>query len=110
MPEFEKILGENKQSILIGSQRGAVDVLVTNEIVSKKHVKLELVGIKGELALSVIDTSTNGTFLNGKRLEAKKKRFRIRSGDTLQLMDPSIDEEYGWKVDFGNTVAFFSRN
>lgn len=109
LPEYEKVLGENKQTVLIGSQRGVVDVLCTNEAVSKKHTSLALVGVHGELALSIMDTSTNGTYVNGKRLEAKKKRYRIRSGDLLQLVDPSIDAELGWKVDFGNTVAFFSR-
>jgi len=109
IPEYEKILGENKQSVLIGSLRGMVDVLVTEEVVSKKHVTLSLVGVHNELALCIVDTSTNGTYINGKRIE-KKKRFRLRSGDKLQLMDPSIDDEIGWKVDFGNTVAFFSRH
>merc|ERR1739841_209230 len=108
-PEFEKILGEQKQSVLIGAQRGVVDVLVSGEAVSKKHTMLELVGINGELALCIIDKSTNGTYINGKRIGVKNKRFRIRSGDKLQLMDPGIDEEFGWKVDIGNTVAFFSR-
>lgn len=109
MPEYEKILGEHKQIVRIGSQRGSVDVCVIDDAVSKRHTEIELVGIKGELALSIVDYSTNGTYINGKRLQAKKKRFRIRSGDLLQIMDPSIDEEFGWKLDFGNTVAFFSR-
>jgi len=109
LPEYEKVLGENKQIVLIGSHRGVVDVLCTHDAVSKKHTTLALVGVHGELALSIMDTSTNGTYINGKRLEAKKKRYRIRSGDLLQLIDPSIDAELGWKVDFGNTVAFFSR-
>merc|ERR1719253_1078670 len=109
VPEFEKVLGEHKQSVLIGSQRGVVDLVVSAEAVSKKHTTISLVGIHGELALTIVDTSTNGTYINGKRIQAKHKRFRLRSGDTLQLMDPSIDPELGWKVDFGNTVAFFSR-
>jgi hypothetical protein len=109
MPHFEKVLSESKQNVLIGSHRGVVDVLVSDECVSKKHATLALVGIHGELALSIMDTSTNGTFVNGERLQAKKKRYRIRNGDKLQIMDPTVDEEFGWKVDFGNTVAFFSR-
>ncbi|CAJ1355246.1 unnamed protein product [Effrenium voratum] len=55
------------------------------------------------------DHSTNGSFLNGNRLPDKNKRYRIRSGDKLTLKSPDIEPDYGWKVDFGNTVAYFSR-
>lgn len=109
MPSFERVLSETKQSIVIGSQRGVVDVLVSDEVVSKKHTTIALVGIKGELALSIVDTSTNGTYVNGEKLHTKHKKYRLRNGDKLQLMDPSVDEEFGWKVDFGNTVAYFAR-
>eukprot|EP00931_Biecheleriopsis_adriatica_P116004 TRINITY_DN9171_c0_g1_i1.p1 TRINITY_DN9171_c0_g1~~TRINITY_DN9171_c0_g1_i1.p1 ORF type:complete len:259 (-),score=67.90 TRINITY_DN9171_c0_g1_i1:121-864(-) len=109
LPEFEKVLGEHKQEVVIGSNRGRVDVVVHDDAISKKHLSLSLVGIHGELALSILDHSTNGSYLNGNRLPAKNKRFRIRSGDKLTLKAPSLDEDYGWKVDFGNTVAFFAR-
>lgn len=108
--EFERVLSEDRQEVMIGSQRGQTnDIVVTDDVVSKKHVLLSLVGIHGELALSIADLSTNGTFVNDKRLPEKKKRFRIRSGDVLTLKDPSFEENFGWKVDFGNTVAYFSR-
>lgn len=109
LPEFERVLGEHKQNIVIGSQRRVADVIVGDEAISKRHAVIELIGIKGELGLSISDHSTNGTFVNKARLQPKNKRFRIRSGDVLHLMDPSIDDEFGWKVDFGNTVAYFSR-
>eukprot|EP00931_Biecheleriopsis_adriatica_P116005 TRINITY_DN9171_c0_g1_i2.p1 TRINITY_DN9171_c0_g1~~TRINITY_DN9171_c0_g1_i2.p1 ORF type:complete len:263 (-),score=72.79 TRINITY_DN9171_c0_g1_i2:162-917(-) len=109
LPEFEKVLGEHKQEVVIGSNRGKVDIVVHDDVVSKKHLSLSLVGIHGELALSILDHSTNGSYLNGNRLPAKNKRFRIRSGDKLTLKAPDLDEDYGWKVDFGNTVAFFAR-
>mmetsp|Transcript_56189 Transcript_56189/g.180362 ORF Transcript_56189/g.180362 Transcript_56189/m.180362 type:complete len:249 (+) Transcript_56189:85-831(+) len=109
LPEFERVLGESKQSITIGSARGTADVVVHDEGISKRHASLVLIGVNGELALAVVDTSTNGTFVNGKPLLAKKKRFRIRSGDVLQIKDPHLDEEFGWKLDFGNTVAYFTR-
>ncbi|CAJ1378238.1 unnamed protein product [Effrenium voratum] len=109
LPEYEKVLGEQKQAVSIGTNRGKVDVAVRDEAVSKKHLSLSLVGIKGELALCVLDHSTNGSFLNGNRLPDKNKRYRIRSGDKLTLKSPDIEPDYGWKVDFGNTVAYFSR-
>ncbi|CAE6941990.1 unnamed protein product, partial [Symbiodinium sp. CCMP2592] len=85
LPEYEKVLGEQKQTVLIGSNRGKVDVFVRDECISKKHTSLSLVGIHGELALSVLDHSTNGSFLNGQRLPAKDKKYRIRNGDKLTL-------------------------
>ncbi|CAK8990615.1 unnamed protein product [Durusdinium trenchii] len=109
LPEYEKVLGEQKQTVSIGCNRGKVDVAVRDEAVSKKHVSLSIVGIHGELALSVMDHSTNGSFLNGHRLPEKNKRYRIRNGDKLTLKAPDIEEDYGWKVDFGNTVAYFTR-
>lgn len=109
LPSFEKVLSESRQIITIGSGRGTADVLVREEGVSKKHVSLVLISIHGELGLAIVDSSTNGTFVNGKRLPAKQKRFRIRSGDTVLIKDPGLDDEFGWKLDFGNTVVFFAR-
>eukprot|EP00930_Biecheleria_cincta_P103949 TRINITY_DN9605_c0_g2_i1.p1 TRINITY_DN9605_c0_g2~~TRINITY_DN9605_c0_g2_i1.p1 ORF type:complete len:325 (-),score=79.31 TRINITY_DN9605_c0_g2_i1:71-1024(-) len=109
LPEFERVLGENRQSVVIGSNRSKVDVNVADDVVSKKHVSLNLIGIKGELALCIIDHSTNGSYVNGTRLPGRDKRFRIRSGDKLTLKAPDLDEDFGWKLDFGNTVTFFTR-
>lgn len=109
LPEFERVLSESRQSVVIGSNRATADVLVRDEAVSKKHTTLALIAVHGELALAIVDSSTNGTFVNGNRLPAKQKRFRIRPGDVLLLKDPVIDAEFGWKLDFGNTVAYFSR-
>jgi len=109
LPEYEKVLGEQKQTVSIGSNRGKVDVAVRDEAVSKKHLSLSIVGIHGELALCIVDHSTNGSFLNGHRLPEKNKRYRIRNGDKLTLKAPDIEEDCGWKVDFGNTVAYFTR-
>jgi hypothetical protein len=109
VPVFERVLSEERQSVTIGSNRKSVDVLVSDDAISKMHCTIALVGINNELALSIIDNSTNGTFVNGERLREKGKRYRLRSGDKLVMKNPSVDEEYGWSCDFGNTVAFFSR-
>lgn len=109
LPEFERVLGEDRQSITIGQLRGVADVVIRDEAVSKKHCVLSLIGINGELGLSIIDHSTNGTFVNGKRLPVKQKRYRVRSGDKLFVKHPELDGEFGWTLDFGNTQSFFTR-
>lgn len=109
LPEFERVLGESRQSVLIGSNRSKVDINVSDDVVSKKHVSLHLIGIKGELTLCIVDHSTNGSYVNGTRLPGREKRFKIRSGDKLTIKAPELDEDFGWKLDFGGTVAFFTR-
>lgn len=109
LPEYEKVLGEARQLVTIGSARGKVDICVHNDATSKRHAVLALVGIQNELALAVSDHSTNGTWVNDQRVPAKDKRFRIRTGDRLLVKDPGVEPDVGWKVDIGNAVAFFSR-
>jgi len=109
LPAFERVLTEGNQNVVIGSNRKLCDLAVVDEAVSKKHCMLGLIGVHGELAMSITDTSTNGTYINGKRVQTKGKRFRIRSGDTLQVKDARLEEDFGWKIDFGNTVSFFER-
>lgn len=109
LPQFERVLGEDRQSVTIGHMRGVADVVVRDEAVSKKHCVLSLIGINGELGLSIIDHSTNGTFVNGNRLPIKQKRYRVRSGDKLFVKHPELDGEFGWTLDFGNTQSFFTR-
>jgi len=110
LPAFERVLNEDRQSVTIGSKRGLADLVVVDEAVSKRHCVIALIGVRGELALSIVDHSTNGTFVNGKRVQTKGKRFRIRSGDRIEVKDASLEEGVGWKCDFGNTVSFFTRS
>ena len=71
-------------------------VVLNDRKISKVHARLTLRTCKrkrmadGEIMkrLFVKDSSTFGTFVNGKRVPAKLKKFRIRSGDTLQIKDP----------------------
>lgn len=109
LPEFERVLSEGHQDVTVGAHRGLADVVVLDDGVSKRHCALALVAIKHDLALSVTDFSTNGTWVNGERLLVKGKRFRVHNGDRLCLKDPSLDDDFGWKVDFGVTTAFFTR-
>eukprot|EP00929_Paragymnodinium_shiwhaense_P112749 TRINITY_DN81010_c0_g1_i1.p1 TRINITY_DN81010_c0_g1~~TRINITY_DN81010_c0_g1_i1.p1 ORF type:complete len:408 (-),score=134.62 TRINITY_DN81010_c0_g1_i1:57-1280(-) len=109
LPTFERVLSQERQNVVIGTNRKVVDITVNDEAVSKKHCTLALIGLKGELALCIIDSSTNGVWLNGERLPEKQKRYRVRSGDKLTLKGPSLDADFGWVCDFGNTTAYFSR-
>mmetsp|Transcript_54487 Transcript_54487/g.129895 ORF Transcript_54487/g.129895 Transcript_54487/m.129895 type:complete len:282 (-) Transcript_54487:82-927(-) len=109
LPAFERTLTEEKQTLSIGGQRKFSELVVGGEAVSKKHCTIALVAIKGELALSITDSSTNGTWVNGQRLREKQKKYRLRSGDRLQLKSPDYEDGFGWTCEFGNTVAYFTR-
>jgi len=61
----------------VGRARSA-DFIVNAALVSRLHCRLEL----ADDVVEVIDlASTNGTFVNGERVE----RARLRSGDVLQI-------------------------
>merc|ERR1712129_170982 len=107
--EFERVLSESNPMVTLGSNRKTCDLIAMDEAVSKKHCILTLIGVHGELAMGIIDHSTNGTYVNGKRIAVKGKRYRIRSGDTILVKNPGLEEDFGWKCDFGNTVSFFQR-
>eukprot|EP00746_Dinoflagellata_sp_MGD_P004878 gnl/MRDRNA2_/MRDRNA2_109420_c0_seq1.p1 gnl/MRDRNA2_/MRDRNA2_109420_c0~~gnl/MRDRNA2_/MRDRNA2_109420_c0_seq1.p1 ORF type:complete len:308 (-),score=85.42 gnl/MRDRNA2_/MRDRNA2_109420_c0_seq1:46-894(-) len=109
LKEFEGVLGEERQTVTIGGNRKVVDLFVNDEMVSKKHLVLCVIGVHNELALAVVDHSTNGTYINGKKIPQRQKRFRVRSGDKITLKDPRIEDDCGWKLDFGNTTCFFVR-
>ncbi|CAJ1378239.1 unnamed protein product [Effrenium voratum] len=80
LPEYEKVLGEQKQAVSIGTNRGKVDVAVRDEAVSKKHLSLSLVGIKGELALCVLETTLAGckSACSPQVIESRKVEKRVQ--------------------------------
>ena len=59
---------------------------------------LELVPAKG--LVYAIDMSTNGTFLNSKRLPTKDKSAKVVlwHGDELLFQDPNASMEFGYMV------------
>jgi len=88
-------MGAKSISIGKGSEN---DVVVPDELVSRKHCALEF--HRG--GVYVADHSTNGTFLNGKRLPQKKGskgKVLVMHGDELLLKNPERgDQEFGYIV------------
>merc|ERR1711879_544975 len=89
--------GTTKRSVSIGKGHEN-DVVVNDELVSRSHCLLEF--HKG--SVYVCDVSTNGTFINGKRIpkkEGAKNKIMIAHGDELLLKDPNRgDNEFGYIV------------
>lgn len=70
---------------LIG--RGAGDVPLSDAKVSSKHAEVQILGPDGHFLVDL--ASTNGTFLNGARVERQRLRHGdlIRAGDTVLRLD-----------------------
>jgi len=75
-----KIKGE---SFLIGKKKDAVDGLIKNRGISRIHARISK---EGENYYVTDLNSTNGTFLNGGRLDIHEKA-RIRAGDRVGFAD-----------------------
>jgi len=106
LPEFETLLGKGmQQAMTIGGDSCRVDLAVLDEFVSKRHVVLALAGVNGGLGLSVADASIEGTWVNGERLPATMKRFRVHDGDSLCIKGPCREENFGWKLVFQEAVC-----
>merc|ERR1719330_2086020 len=73
------------------------DAIIMDEHISRQHCPLELDTAKG--AVYIVDLSTNGTFLNGKRLPSKRQgKVMLSHGDSLMLKDPLQDPGFGYIV------------
>lgn len=95
--KFAKKLNANTPQLTIGKDKGMNELVINDQHVSRQHCILELDVSKG--AVYIIDTSTNGTFLNGVKLPAKSAGKVIAShGDELLLKDSNLDkaQEFGW--------------
>lgn len=89
-------LDNSKRKFSIGTDP-ANDLKVKGPLVSRAHTNLEFIPSKG--AIYITDTSTNGTFLNGRRLPAKgSARVVLWHGDELLLQDPASNAEFGFMV------------
>ena len=86
-------LNSLRPCVTMGSQG---DLILKGPLISRCHAQLELEPEKG--ALYILDTSTNGTFLNGQRLP-KSGKVAIFHGDELVFPDPKgkIDD-FGFMV------------
>jgi len=70
-------------------------VVVHDPLVSRHHCLVSLDAGKG--VVYVTDLSTNGTYLNGRRLPSKKLgKVLLSHGDELLLKDPQTDDEFGF--------------
>lgn len=98
LPRWEKRLHMMNPVLTIGKADGS-DLIIDNKMVSRQHCRIEFDINKG--AVYVIDSSTNGTYLNGQPLPAKSKgKVMLSHGDDLVLMDKQADpqREFGWVV------------
>lgn len=72
-----------RMPFVIGKMEGACDYQLKRSVISRIHARLE----QQEGSVYLIDcNSTNGTFLNGVRLEPNR-RYPVREGDEIILAD-----------------------
>mmetsp|Transcript_148496 Transcript_148496/g.475333 ORF Transcript_148496/g.475333 Transcript_148496/m.475333 type:complete len:358 (+) Transcript_148496:66-1139(+) len=92
----EKELSTGNLTLSMGKDRGN-DVLIMDDMISRQHCVLELDSAKG--CVYVVDYSTNGTYLNGKRLPPRTKgKIVLSHGDELSMKDPAQDSELAYVV------------
>lgn len=92
----QKSLSLRHPTLSIGKDK-ANDAMVADAQISRQHCLMELDSKRG--AVYIVDLSTNGTFLNGKRLPNKKHgKVMLSHGDELLLKDPGQDSEFGYMV------------
>merc|ERR1712232_464486 len=90
-------LSSAKPTITIGTDPSS-GLRVKGPNLSRVHAIVEFMPAKG--AIYVIDKSTNGTFVNGKRLPAKGcAKVVLWHGDELLFQDPALGGgEFGYVV------------
>merc|ERR1712032_1574670 len=87
LKRFSTSLTAGRPTIAIGTDRGN-DLVVQGQLLSRNHAQLEFVPRRG--VVYALDTSTNGTFLNGRRLPEKgSAKVIVWHGDELLFKDPS---------------------
>jgi len=98
-------LKEQTLNLHAGSSRFTVgsgsstDIVLKGPLISRAHATLEFIPGKG--ALYVVDTSTNGTFLNGIRLPGKSSgKVVVWHSDELLFPEPNMNSvmEFGYLV------------
>lgn len=99
----EKVLTSRSPSLSIGKDK-TNGVVIPDATVSRQHCVLELDHGRG--AVYLVDCSTNGTFLNGKRLPQKKHgKVLLSHGDELVLKNPGEDSEFGYMVNLVDNTS-----
>jgi len=98
LKDFSKTLSAEQPQLTIGTDPSN-HLRVRGPLLSRTHVLFEFSPERG--AVYVIDCSTNGTFLNGKRLPAKASgKVLLWHGDELLFQEPGSkgDSEFGYMV------------
>lgn len=96
LPSGSKTLSHNMPVLCVGKDKNN-DVVINANMISRQHCILELDPERG--AIYAIDTSTNGTYLNGVRLPKKESgKVLVSHGDELLLQDPALDQEFGYVI------------
>merc|ERR1740121_1902915 len=84
----EVLLTSGRPQLVLGREPGeGVDVVLRRAHVSKAHATLTLQDHGGELAALLQDTSSNGTWVNGARLDPGRP-VRLRPGDQVSFLPP----------------------
>jgi len=104
LPSHEARLTATAPKLRIGTEKGVCDLAVTSVSgLSRKHCTITFEPDKG--AAYIQDLSTNGTFLNGRRLpkppykSVQDARVRVVHGDEVSIRRKSEEvEELGWMV------------
>ncbi|MCD8055054.1 MAG: FHA domain-containing protein [Lachnospiraceae bacterium] len=88
----------NRIPFVIGKEAGISNGICENSFISRKHARVER---QGEEFFLMDCTSTNGTWLNGRRLEPEM-RYPLKEGDEVMFADQKyIFEADGCSVDVG---------
>ncbi len=77
-----EVLRSSKQLWLVGRDRRQVDITLEDRRLSRRHAALQYRPGKGFVLLDL--SSTNGTYVNGTRLEPEKK-YLLQDGDWIRL-------------------------
>lgn len=84
----EVLLTSSRPQLVLGREPGeGVDVVLRRAHVSKAHATLTLQDHGGELAALLQDTSSNGTWVNGARLDPGRP-VHLRPGDRVSFLPP----------------------
>ncbi len=91
------IVIEDESFIFLGRDKTQVKIIIDNPEISRKHAALSLNKL-GELR--IVDYSTKGVFINGKRIPANAK-VRLHPGDKVWLGTPEVEFEI---IDFSEEL------
>ncbi|MCJ7516110.1 MAG: FHA domain-containing protein [Dehalococcoidia bacterium] len=115
VPKTQKLALHGQESLTIGRDPGN-DVVLSHPIVSRKHARITRTGPDGEYAIEDLG-STNGTFVNGKRVAEPRPLHRgdsIHVGPIKLIFEAekltAIDESHDLRLDALHLSKFVSKD